>query len=157
MSGLTEKLNHKFKIGVTDSETVMLDFDDTPFGDVKYWAFRAMKWFRLNGFMIQRSSENNYHVVFDQVSWSENVRIMAWVSLMSHKPRLLKSFLMQCIKQGSTLRVSRKGSKPSPRVVSRYGKQDSQIKEFLDFRKMVKNMMRSLNRKLNVEKVIKTT
>ena len=99
-----------------------------------YWAKRICKWFRLGGVLILESSENNFHVVFNRpVDWSENVRIMAWVSLHSGKKLLLKWFLMQCIKQGSTLRVSRKRSKPSPRIVSRFGKQDSQIKEFLDF------------------------
>ena len=141
VDGLSEQLTHNFILGFTDTETVKLDFDDTPLDDVTYWAKRVNRWFRLRGFSILESSENNYHVVFNRpVTWSENVRIMAWVSLESNKKPLIRWFLMQCIKQGSTLRVSCKGSKPSPRVVSLYGKQDSQIKGFLNFFKLVKSI-----------------
>ena len=150
-------MNPKFILGYTDTNTVKLDFDNTTIKDAKYWALRTMKWFKLRGFIILRSSENCYHVVFDRrVSWRKNVKIMAWVSLLSHKVRLQKWFLMQCIKQGSTLRISPKGNKACPRIVYRYGEQGDQIKEFTDFRKMVKKMMRNLNRELDMENVIKT-
>ena len=57
---------------------------------------------------IIKSSENCYHVVFNRgVSWSENMRIVAWVSLLSHNRGLLRWFVMQCIKESSTLMVSR--------------------------------------------------
>ena len=138
--------NPNFILGVTDTETVKLDFDDTPIIEVEYWAKRTNRWFRLRGFSILESSENHYHVIFNRpVIWSENVRIMAWVSLYSGKKSLLKWFLMQCIEQHSTLRVSRKGSKPSPRLVSRYGKQDSQISDFLEFRKLVKRISQKIS------------
>ena len=109
----------------------------------KYWALRAMKWFKLEGFLILRSSENNYHVLFDRpVSWSENIRIVAWFSLLSNNPTLQKYHLMQCIKEGSTLRVSPKGEKPCPRIVFRSGKQDKQIKDFLKMRKLIKKILK---------------
>jgi hypothetical protein len=52
---------------------------------------------------------------------------------------------MQCIKESSTLRVSEKREKASPRIVFRYGKQDKQIKGFLDFRDFIKRIERKLN------------
>jgi len=123
----------------------MLDFDNTPFKWVRYWALRTMKWFKLEGFIILKSSENNYHVVFNRkVSWTENVKIMAWVSLLSRNNGLTKWFLMQCIKGASTLRVSPKMDKPCPRVVYRHGKQDGQIAEFLCYRKLVSNIVREI-------------
>lgn len=132
----------------TDIETVMLDFDNTSLKTVRYWAFRAMRWFKLEGFLILRSSENNYHVVFNRrVSWSENVKIMAWISLLSNNPMLQKWHLMQCIKEGSTLRISSKGDKPSPRIVFRYGKEDKQIGKFLHHRKLVKKIVCKLNKR----------
>jgi len=134
-----ENNNLKFIVGFTDTETVKLDFDNTPFKTVKYWALRTMKWFKLEGFIILKSSENNYHVVFNRpVSWSENMHIVAWVSLLSGNPMLEKWFLMQCIKEGSTLRVSPKRDKPSPRIVYKYGKEDKQIRDFLAYRKLAK-------------------
>jgi len=145
-SGLeSPQWNPKFIFGYTDTETVMLDFDNAFFKDVKYWARRAMKWFKLEGLTILRSSENHYHVLFNRkVSWSENMRIVAWVSLLSNNPMLQKYHLMQCIKEGSTLRVGPKGDKPSPRVVYHEGKQDKQIKEFLTSRRQIKNIMRRI-------------
>jgi len=144
-NGLNEKWNHNSIIGFTDTETAMLDFDNTPFRDVKYWTLRAMKWFKLEGFIILKSSENNYHAVFNRkVSWSENMRIVAWASLLSHNKKLLEWLQMQCIKEGSTLRVSPKGDKPSPRIVFRHGKQDRQVKEFLSCRDRIKRIIKKL-------------
>jgi hypothetical protein len=136
-----------FILGITDQETVKLDFDNTPFRTVKYWAMRTMKWFKLKGFIILKSSENSYHVVFDRkVSWKENVKIMAWVSLLSQNKNLQKWFIMQCIKEGSTLRVSAKKEKPEPRIVFRFGSQTNQIAEFLAYRKVVKSIVRKLQK-----------
>ena len=84
-------------------------------------------------------------VVFNRkVSWKKNVHIGAWFSLLSHNQGLLKWFLMQCIKESSTLRISPKKDKPSPRIVYRYGKQDRQILDFLQCRRLVKNIIRKL-------------
>ena len=142
---MKEKSNLKFIIGYTDTETVKLDFDNTPFKQAKHWASRTIEWFKLEGFIILKSSKSNYHVVFDRtVSWKENMKIVAWVSLLSHNMKLLKWFVMQCIKEGSTLRVSPKRNKPSPRVVYRYGKQDKEIKIFEQHRKLVRNLLRKL-------------
>ena len=132
-------------MGITDQETIKLDFDNTRFKTVKYWAMRTMKWFKLKGFIILKSSKNNYHVIFDKkVSWTKNTHIVAWVSLLSQNKNLQKWFLMQCIKEGSTLRVSEKKEKPQPRIVYRYGSQQNQIAEFLAYRKIVKSIIAKL-------------
>ncbi len=76
---MTKKSNPKPITGYSDTETVKLDFDYTPFKKVKYWALRTMKWFNLGGFIIIKSSKQSYHVLFNRkVSWSENMRIVAW-------------------------------------------------------------------------------
>jgi hypothetical protein len=72
------------------------------------------------------------------VSWKDNVKIMAWVCLLSKHKKLTGWFILQCIKEGSTLRVSEKKEKPQPRIVYRYGSQQNQIAEFLAYRKVVK-------------------
>jgi hypothetical protein len=146
--GLTEQLNpEQPMLGYTDKSTVKLDFDDVSFKGVKYWAHRTMKWFRLGGFIIIKSSKNNYHVLFDRsVSWKRNLHIVAWVALESGNPKLQKYHLMQCIKESSTLRVSAKKEKPSPRVGFRYGKQDRQIRKFLQCSKRIKRICKQLFR-----------
>ena len=164
-TGLTSlKWTHNIVLGITDEETVKLDFDGTPLETVKYWAFRTMNWFKLEGFVIFKSSEKNYpvelegNVVFKlckksylvvfnrKVSWRENVHIMAWVAIESQILKLKDYVLMQCIKEGSTLRVSPKGDKPSPKIVYRYGKQDGQIRNFLLKREEIWNIMRKIQK-----------
>jgi hypothetical protein len=141
--GLTATSTPKPLLGYTDTETVKLDFDDTPFKIVKYWALRIVKWFQLGGFVILKSSTNCYHVVFNRkVSWSENMKIVAWASLLSHNRGLVKYLQMQCIKESSTLRVSVKKNKPSPRIVFRWGKEDGEICTFLRYRKLIKQIIR---------------
>jgi hypothetical protein len=140
-------LRHKFIIGYTDSETVKLDFDNTPFKEVKYWTLRALKWFKLKGFLILKSSENSYHVVFDRpVTWSENMKVMAWVSLISKKKSLKKWLIMQCIEEGSTLRISPKGEKVHPRIVFHSGDQDKQISDFLKHRKLIQKFLEMIDK-----------
>jgi len=106
-----------------------------------------MRWFKLKGFIILKSSKNSYHVVFDKkVSWRKNVHIMAWVCLLSKHKKLTGWFIMQCIKEGSTLRVSAKKEKPEPRIVYRYGSQNGQIAEFLAYRSLIKGIIRKLQK-----------
>ena len=161
------KWNHKSIIGITDEEIVKLDFDDTPLETVKYWAFRTMNWFELEGFVIFKSSDKNYPVELDgnvvfklskksylvvfnrKVSWRKNVHIMAWVAIESQILKLIYYVLMQCIKESSTLRVSPKGDKPSPKIVYRYGKQDGQIRLFLLKRQEIRNIMRKMQKAIS--------
>jgi hypothetical protein len=144
--GLTEKSNlNKPILGISDTETVKLDFDNISFSDVKYWALKAKKKFRLDGFLILRSSEKCYHVVFNHaVSWARNLKIVAWVSLLSQNKGLLEWFRMQCIKGSSTLRVSSKRAKPSPRIVFRLGKEDQEIKNYVKNRRLIKQIIKKL-------------
>lgn len=136
------KLKAKPNLGYTDTETVKLDFDDAPFRIVKYWALRAMKWFKLKGFIILKSSKSHYHVVFDRsVNWEMNMHIVAWVALESRNLKLQRYLTMQCIKESSTLRVSPKKQKPTPRIVFRYAtrdKQNGEISKFLRVRRLVR-------------------
>jgi len=143
---LTETSNPaKPILGYTDTETVKLDFDNTTFRTVKYWALKTMKQFKLEGFIILKSSKNSYHVVFNRtVSWSENMSIVAWVTLLTGFEKLSKWLIMQCIKQSSTLRISSKIEKPSPRIVYRQGKEKGQICNFIYYRKLIKNIIRKL-------------
>lgn len=146
--GLTEKLKASPILGLSDTETVKLDLDDVSFRTTRYWALRAMKWFKLQGFIILKSSKNCYHIVFDRVvSWADNLRVVAWVAVLSHNKGLRKWVLMQCIKSSSTLRVSPKREKPSPRIVYRHGKQDDNIKSFLKTRRIIKYISQKTQKK----------
>ena len=144
-SGFGMKSNHSFTLGISSDETVMLDFDDTDFKNVQYWAERAMKWFDLGGYLILKSSQGCYHVVFNRpVDWSENMKVVAWVAQLSGKEGLQRWHRMQCIKIKSTLRVGPKNEKPSPRIVKRVRDQDKQIQEFIKIRNAARNILKIL-------------
>lgn len=145
--------------GDFDKETVRLDFDDTSLDEVLLWCYRATFFFKLEGFLVLESShkdyivkqkrnifyrftKRSYHVVFDSpVNWSRNAHIMNWVALESGNESLQKYVRMQCIKETSTLRISKKDKKPIPKIVFRYGLQDKQIKKFLETRKLILNFL----------------
>lgn len=140
------KWNHEAIIAWTNTEAVKLDFDNSTFKTVRYWARRTMNWFKLEGFMILKSSEQHYHVVFNRiVTWSKNMCIVAWVAELSENEALQKWHRMQCIKEDSTLRVSPKGEKPSPRIVYREGSEDNQIACFLRYRRKIKKLMKQMS------------
>jgi len=123
----------------------MLDFDYTDLETVKHWSKRAMRFFKLGGFLVLRSSKKCYHVIFDKkVSWSENLSITGRIVLMTHHRLLQKWHLMQCIKQSMTIRVSSKGYKPSPRIVYREDRQNGQIREFLHYRSKIKGIIKKI-------------
>jgi len=145
VNGLSVKWSHHSILGFTDSETVMLDLDDMSFRSVKYWSLRTMNWFQLGGFIILKSSDRCYHVVFNRkVSWTQNMSVVAWVSLLSHNKDLHRWLEMQCIKQASTLRIGPKRQKPSPRIVYKYGEQNGQIEGVLKYRRMIKRIMKTM-------------
>lgn len=124
-AGFGVKSSPDFCVGFTDDETVMLDLDNLSFREVKRLARRALEFWGLGGFLVLRSSVGSYHVVFDRaVSWGENLQVVAWAVLDSGSEGLKKWLVMQCRKGSSTLRVSPKGEKKSPRIVYREGNSD---------------------------------
>jgi hypothetical protein len=138
VTGLTTEWSRKIVLGISDKSTVKLDFDGVPFKTVKYWAERACRWFKLEGFIILKSSEKHYHVVFNRpVTWVKNVHIMNWVAMESQISKLDYA-LMQGIKESSTLRVGPKGEKPSPRIVYCAGKKKGEIYNYLKKREEIK-------------------
>jgi hypothetical protein len=153
-------------IGNWSRNTVQVDFDKMPFDKVKYYAHRVNNFFfgGKSGFIIFESSrkehiakekgkkgkvtfryfEKNYLVAFDRpVNWIKNVHIMNWIALESGSVDLQKWVTMQCIKESSTLRLSPKIDKPSPKIVYRYGSQNNQIKELLETRRIILNIVKN--------------
>ena len=120
----------------------MIDFDDMDLDTVKYWAERTCSWFELLGYIILQSSERGFHIVFDRnVTWEENTSIMAWLGIISNNKNLWKYILMQLIKGFSTLRASRKGKKPFPEVIFKYGSQRNGVDKFLKSSKLIQNFV----------------
>jgi hypothetical protein len=132
-------------LGYSDRSTVKLDYDRVPLRIVKFWSRRPCDWFKLEGFIIFESSRNSFHVIYNRpVTWRRNMHIMCWIAVESQLGKLRDYVLMQGIKESSTLRVGPKFKKPSPRIVYRYGKQDKQIREFLEMRKTIDHISKNL-------------
>jgi len=68
------------------------------------------------------------------------MHIVAWVWVESKNEGLGEWFAMQCIKESSTLRVTSKKQKTSPRIVYRCGKQENQIQKYLKWRRFIKKI-----------------
>jgi hypothetical protein len=129
----------------------MLDFDNTDLDFVKFWSRKALRWFKLGGFIILESSAGCFHVVFDRsVSWSENMSIVASITLRSHNSGLRRWQLMQCRKQSATLRISPKCSKPVPKIIYFEGSQEHEIAEYLRFRGFVNARARPIKNGHNI-------
>lgn len=110
-----------------------------------------MKRFKLDGFIILKSSPKHYHVVFDRPKrWSEVLRIISWMGIMANNRNVWKWVCMQAIKKACTLRVSEKptknGVKPKPRIVYRFGGQNRQVKAYLQFKRQILRLLKHLNR-----------
>jgi len=138
-------------VGLSDKHTVMVDLDDMSFRKVKSLALLTMKHFNLEGFIILKSSPNNYHVVFDRPigRWVEVLRIISWIGIMADNPNVWKWVCMQAIKGYATLRVGPKpvnpdGLKPAPRVVYRYGSQNRMVRDYLVFRRRLSKLVKRL-------------
>jgi hypothetical protein len=72
--------------------------------------------------------------------------------LVGHLQRYVR---MQCIKKSSTVRVSvKKGKrdKPVPRIIFRFGKQDRQVKKFLETRRFILNSVKQLKKEAKRKK-----
>ena len=134
-----------FVLGYTDVETVKLDLDNMRLEEVRKWANQTLNEFDLWGYLIRRSSENSYHVIFDRpVSWSENLSIVSNVYLWVGSRDLNRWLVMQCRKQTSTIRCTPKGNKPTPTNIELKGRRDNKITNFLEEEKMIKNIYDSV-------------
>lgn len=127
-------------VGFTDQETVKLDLDNMGFSEVKYWASYACKEWKLDGYLLLKSSERNFHVVFNRsVEWNENVKVMAWVCRETKNEGLRRWFYEQVLRGDSTLRIGSKTVikddkeivKPPPQPVLCVGERNHRIFLFL--------------------------
>lgn len=135
--------NEGYTIGFTTDKGLMLDLDKTTWTEALEIAYKTTNKFDLKGFLIAKSSENNYHVVFDKfLSWETTLEILFKLVWSYHyhghgcKPELTNWAMLQAIKHSITLRISQKigykKNKPRPKIMLIKGKKQQLIKEYLD-------------------------
>ena len=92
-------------------------------------------------------------MIFDRsIKWETNVKAMNWTALLSGNPNLQRYVPMQCIKGSSSARCSKKRGnrkeKPIPRIVFRFGRQDRQIKKFLETRRFILDSLKQMKKEM---------
>lgn len=147
-TGLTTKWSHNIIIGDCDRETIRIDFDEMSLKQVKLLCRKTKNHFRLKGFRILRSSLKHYHAIFNRKakSYEYNCKVMAWIAIISKNVEVKNYALMQIRKGTSTLRISHKGEKPSPRTVYYEGDQGGQIQVFLENRRIIKDIVKKIQK-----------
>jgi hypothetical protein len=136
----TRKEKPKFVYGFTTTHGLLLDLDNTTLAETRKIAKKYMERFKLQGYMILRSSENNYHVVFNRyLSWKKVLNYLFKIVWYYHyhqhgiKPSLTYWAILQACKESETLRISRKENKAKPRIIETKGKNDKLIRDYKNF------------------------
>ena len=122
-----EWVNSGFCIGFNTDRGLLLDLDNMKFRKVLRIAENLSKRYKLEGFLLIRSSRKNYHVVFNRyLSWRTITKIL----FSLHECLRWAVFQM---KEGQlTLRISKKNGKDKPKILLKVGKIDRLIKEYLE-------------------------
>jgi len=121
-----EWVAQNFCIGFCTDKGLMLDLDNMTRRKAESIAEALMKRYRLEGYLLIKSSDKNYHVIFN--------RYLRWKTIM----QIVFSQYV-CIRWGIhqasngflTLRISRKNNKNKPKILSEVGKMDKLIGEYL--------------------------
>jgi len=113
-------------IGFCTGKGLMLDFDNMTYGKAKRLADALMKRYKLEGYLLIKSSDKNYHVVFNRyLTWKTILQVVfslvVCITWGVHQAR--KGYL--------TLRISRKNNKNKPKILRKVGKTDKLISEYL--------------------------
>jgi hypothetical protein len=67
-------------VAIGDTSKVKLNLDNYTFQKARAIALHVCKWWKLEGFVIIKSSAKGYHAVFNRpVTWKLNQKVMGWV------------------------------------------------------------------------------
>jgi len=137
---LKNKKPNNFVMGFTTNKGLMLDLDNTSLRETRKIADKYFKRFKLEGYLIIRSSQNNYHIIFNRyLTWKKTIENLFKIVWLYHyhkrgqKPNLTYWAILQACKGSATLRISTKKHKRVPSVVLFYGKTDKLINDYLQY------------------------
>ncbi|MEM2117912.1 MAG: hypothetical protein QW386_02710 [Candidatus Bathyarchaeia archaeon] len=116
-----------YVIGFMTNKGLILDLDNMKFKKVKWLAKTLCKRYKLEGYLIIKSSDKNYHVVFNRyLKWKTITKILF------NQYEALRWAVFQMQSGYLTLRISRKNGMNKPKIVYQTGKQDKLIKDYLE-------------------------
>lgn len=119
-------VTESFCIGFRSDKGLMLDLDNMTNRKADRIADALMKRYRLEGYLLIKSGERNFHVVFN--------RYLTWKTIMHivfSQYVCIRWGIHQARKKYLALRISRKNNKNKPRIIKKVGKLDKLCAEYL--------------------------
>ena len=114
-------------IGFNTDRGSILDLDNMKFRKALWIAETLMKQHRLEGFLLNKSSDKNYHVVFNRyLSWKTITKILFSVY------ECIRYAVFQMKEGQLTLRISKKNGKDKPKILRQVGRTDKLIRDYLE-------------------------
>jgi len=122
-----EWVTEGYVIGFMTNRGVVLDLDNMKFKKAKWLAQKLCRQYKLEGYLLIKSSEKNYHVVFNRyLTWKTITKIIF------SQYEALRWAVFQMPHGYLTLRISRKNGKNKPKILLKIGKTDKLIKDYLE-------------------------
>ena len=117
-------------VGFNTERGLLLDLDNMKYKKAKWIAETLMKNYKLEGFLLIKSSNKNYHVVFNKyLSWKTITKILF------SRYESIRYAVFQMKEGQLTLRISKKNGKDKPKILLKVGKTDKLIKDYLEIYK----------------------
>lgn len=106
---------------------VLLDLDNMTYRKAKWITETLLKKYRLEGFLLIRSSRRSYHAVFNRyLSWKKITEVL----FSMHE--CIRYAVQQMQNGHLALRISPKNGKNKPKILIETGKTDKLIKDYLE-------------------------
>ena len=106
---------------------VLLDLDNMTYRKAKCIAEKLLKRFRLEGYLLIRSSHRSYHAVFNKyLSWKKITEVL----FSMHE--CIRYAVQQMQNGHLALRISPKNGKNKPKILIKTGKTNKLIKDYLE-------------------------
>jgi len=120
-------VNTGYCIGFNTAKGLMLDLDNMKFRKALWLAETLMEKYKLEGFLLIKSSDKNYHVVFNKyLRWKTITKILF------SQYECLRWGVFQMREGQLTLRISKKNGKDKPKILLEVGTTDKLIKDYLE-------------------------
>ena len=114
-------------IGFHTDRGVVLDLDNMKYRKALKITEDLCKSYRLQGYLLIRSSPKSYHVVFNRyLSWRKITKILF------SRYETARYAVFQMMSGHLTLRISKKNGKDKPKIVRQMGKSDKLVKDYLE-------------------------
>jgi len=114
-------------IGFHTDRGVVLDLDNMKYRKALKITEDLCKSYRLQGYLLIRSSPKSYHVVFNRyLSWRKITKILF------SRYETVRYAVFQMMSGHLTLRISKKNGKDKPKIVRQMGKSDKLVKDYLE-------------------------